>query len=379
MNDEAPWSQEAEQYWMPVDLYVGGSEHAVLHLLYARFWHKVFYDLGLVHTKEPFQKLVNQGMILGESFRYYDDNLADDMSDAAQKKLTRYVSGDVREAEDGPVAKSDGREVKARWIQLGEVAYDDDGGPVHPQDASFPLERVVEKMSKSKGNVINPDDVIREHGADAMRLYEMFIGPLEKAAPWSTDGIQGIYRFLQRAWRLFHEADETSDEETEIYRAPDEGSGTDDQRRLTAQTIVGVTEDLENMRFNTAISKLMVFARDINKQAPLPRESAEAFILLLAPMAPHLAEEVWSLLGYPESLSDAPWPVADRGLLVEDVITLVVQHNGKKRGEIEVPADVTEEAAGELALALENVQRSLGGRDPKKVIVVPGRLVNIVG
>ena len=379
MNDEAPWSQEAEQYWMPVDLYVGGSEHAVLHLLYARFWHKVFFDLGLVHTKEPFQKLVNQGMILGESFRYYDDNLADDMSDAAQKKLTRYVSSDIREAENGPVARSDGREVKARWIQLGEVAYDDDGEPVHPQDESFPLERVVEKMSKSKGNVINPDDVIRVHGADAMRLYEMFIGPLEKSAPWSTDGIQGIHRFLQRTWRLFHEADETSDEETEIYRAPDEGSGTDDQRRLTAQTIVGVTEDLENMRFNTAISKLMVFARDINKQAPLPRESAEAFILLLAPMAPHLAEEVWSLLGYPESLSDAPWPVADRALLVEDVITLVVQHNGKKRGEIEVPADVTEEAAGELALTLENVQRSLGGRDPKKVIVVPGRLVNIVG
>ncbi len=379
MNDEAPWSQEAEQYWMPVDLYVGGSEHAVLHLLYARFWHKVFFDLGLVHTKEPFQKLVNQGMILGESFRYYDDNLADDMSDAAQKKLTRYVSSDIREAENGPVARSDGREVKARWIQLGEVAYDDDGEPVHPQDESFPLERVVEKMSKSKGNVINPDDVIRVHGADAMRLYEMFIGPLEKSAPWSTDGIQGIHRFLQRAWRLFHEADETSDEETEIYRAPDEGSGTDDQRRLTAQTIVGVTEDLENMRFNTAISKLMVFARDINKQAPLPRESAEAFILLLAPMAPHLAEEVWSLLGYPESLSDAPWPVADRALLVEDVITLVVQHNGKKRGEIEVPADITEEAAGELALALENLQRSLGGREPKKVIVVPGRLVNIVG
>ena len=378
-NDEAPWSQEAEQYWMPVDLYVGGSEHAVLHLLYARFWHKVFFDLGLVHTKEPFQKLVNQGMILGESFRYYDDNLADDMSDAAQNKLTRYVSSDVREAENGPVTKSDGCEVKVRWIQLGQVAYDDDGEPVHPQDASLPLERVVEKMSKSKGNVINPDDVIREHGADAMRLYEMFIGPLEKAAPWSTDGIQGIHRFLQRTWRLFHEADETSDEETEIYRAPDEGSGTDDQRRLTAQTIVGVTEDLENMRFNTAISKLMVFARDINKQAPLPRESAEAFILLLAPMAPHLAEEVWSLLGYPESLSDAPWPVADRDLLVEDVITLVVQHNGKKRGEIEVPADVTEEAAGELALTLENVQRSLGGRDPKKVILVPGRLVNIVG
>ncbi|MCP4908444.1 MAG: leucine--tRNA ligase [bacterium] len=375
MNDQAPWSQEAENYWMPVDLYVGGAEHAVLHLLYSRFWHKVFYDLELVHTKEPFQKLVNQGMILGESFRYYDDNVSDD----TEKTPTCYASQEVREGDEGPVAKADGREVKARWIQLGEVAYDDDGAPIHPQDAGLALERVVEKMSKSKGNVVNPDDVIREHGADAMRLYEMFIGPLEKAAPWSTEGIQGIYRFLQRVWRLFHETNEAGDEESEVYRAPVDGAGSDEQRRLTAQTIAGVTEDLENMRFNTAISKLMVFARDIAKDGPLPRDSAETFALLLAPMAPHLAEEAWSLLGYSESLAHSAWPVADERLLVDDVITLVVQHNGKKRGEIQVPADVTEEVARERALAIENVQKSLAGREPKKVIVVPGRLVNIVG
>ena len=374
-NDAAPWSQEAEKYWMPVDLYIGGAEHAVLHLLYSRFWHKVFYDIGLVHTKEPFQKLVNQGMILGESFRYYDDNPTDD----AGKTPTRYVSGDIRETDEGPVAKQDGRAVKARWIQLGDVAYDDDGAPIHPQDASIALERVVEKMSKSKGNVINPDDVIREHGADAMRLYEMFIGPLEKAAPWSTDGIQGVYRFLQRGWRLFHEVDGTEEAGSETYQPPLEGEGSEAQRRLTAQTIAGVTEDLENMRFNTAISKLMVFSRDIAKESPLPRASAETFVLLLSPMAPHLAEEIWALLGHTESLAYAPWPVADERLLVKDVITLVVQHNGKKRGEIQVPADVTEEVARELALANENVQKSLGGRDPKKVIIVPGRLVNIVG
>ena len=316
-------------------------------------------------------------MILGESFRYYDDNVSDAESDAR----TRYASGAVRSAagEDGLVAKDDGRAVKERWIQLGEVAYDDDGNPVHPEDASLALERVIEKMSKSKGNVINPDDVIREHGADAMRLYEMFIGPLEKAAPWSTDGIQGIYRFLQRAWRLFHDATETGGVETETFRAPADGVGTEEQRRLIAQTISGVTEDLEGMRFNTAISKLMVFARDITKDGPMPREAAESFVLLLAPMAPHLAEEVWSLLGHTDSLAHAPWPVADESLLVEDVITLVVQHNGKKRGEIQVPADVTEAVARELALAIENVQKSLDGREPKKVILVPGRLVNIVG
>ena len=371
MNDEAPWSTEAENYWMPVDLYVGGAEHAVLHLLYARFWHKVFYDLGLVHTKEPFQKLVNQGMILGESFRYYDDDMADEKG----KNVARYSSDGVCESEDGPVAKDDGRPLKTRWIQLDEVAYDEDGEPIHPDDAGLDLERVVEKMSKSRGNVINPDDVIREHGADAMRLYEMFIGPLEKAAPWSTEGIQGIRRFLQRVWRLFHQGDE----ENEAYHAPIEGSATDEQRRLAARTIAGVTEDLEAMRFNTAISKLMVFARDVAKGAPFSRESAEVLTLLLAPMAPHLAEELWSLLGNENSLAHEPWPEADEALLVEDEITLVVQVNGKKRGEIRVPADISNEIAEERALAVENVQRILAGRTPKKVIVVPGRLVNIVG
>jgi len=345
-----------------------------LHLLYARFWHKVFYDLGLVHTKEPFQKLVNQGMILGESFRYYDD----DVSEAAAHEptdITRYAADGVRETDDGPVAKDDGRPLKARWVQLGAVAYDAEGDPVHPDDPSLRLERVVEKMSKSKGNVINPDDVIREHGADSMRLYEMFIGPLEKAAPWSTDGIQGIYRFLHRAWRLFHEGAE----DAEIHRAPVPGAGTEDQQRLTAHTIAGVTDDLEAMRFNTAISKLMIFARDIVRDAPLPRESAEIFVLLLSPMAPHLAEELWSLLGHADTLAYVPWPVADERLLVADEITLVVQVNGKKRDEIRVPADITNEAAQERALASDAVHKILDGRKPKKVIVVPGRLVNVVG
>ncbi|MEM9176027.1 MAG: leucine--tRNA ligase [Myxococcota bacterium] len=371
MNDEAPWSEEAEKYWMPVDLYVGGAEHAVLHLLYSRFWHKVFYDLGLVSTKEPFQKLVNQGMILGESFRFYDDNPSDD----ADATPSRYASDVVAETDEGPVLEADGRALKARWLQLKDVTLDEERNAVHPDDPALPLERVVEKMSKSRGNVINPDDVIREHGADSMRLYEMFIGPLEKSAPWSTEGIQGIYRFLQRAYRLFHEGDD----DTERYQAPADGAGTESQRRLTAETIAGVTEDLENMRFNTAISKLMVFARDITKDGALPRESAETFVLLLSPMAPHLAEELWSLLGHEGSLAYEAWPVADEALLVADTVSLVVQHNGKKRGEIEVAADADDAAIEAAAVAVENVQKSLGGRAPKKVIIVPGRLVNIVG
>ena len=311
-------------------------------------------------------------MILGESFRYYDDDVSDS---AAPGSARRYASADVRETDDGPVAKADGRALKARWLHQSKIAVDASGNPVHPEDPALPLERVVEKMSKSKGNVVNPDDVIREHGADSMRLYEMFIGPLEKAAPWSTEGILGIDRFLQRAWRLFH--DEAPDGET--FREPASGEGTLEQRRLTAQTIAGVSEDLEAMRFNTAISKLMVFARDITKDAPLPRAAAEAFVLLLSPMAPHLAEEIWQRLGNSESLAYAAWPVADPALLVSEEITLVVQVNGKKRGEIQVPAGISDAQAQERALALEAVQRILEGRAPKKLIVVKGRLVNIVG
>ena len=230
-NADALISEEAEQYWMPVDLYVGGAEHAVLHLLYSRFWHKFLYDLGVVHTKEPFQKLVNQGMILGSSFRYYDDNLGDDPNATAQV----YSSEQVVVGEDGARAKEDGRELKARWVGPGDVARaaGPERLPFHPAHDDLVLEEVVEKMSKSRGNVINPDDVVAEFGADSMRLYEMFIGPLDKDAPWSTDGIQGVFRFLQRAWRLFHEGE--GDAETLRTLAP--GAGSEAQARLVATTV----------------------------------------------------------------------------------------------------------------------------------------------
>ena len=258
-NQDAPWSSEAERYWMPVDLYVGGAEHAVLHLLYARFWHKVFFDLGLVHTKEPFQKLVNQGMILGESFRYYDDNIDDDPN----AEVHRYSSDQAEISADGPRARNDGTPLKARWVQANEVVVGNDSD--ESRHSGFPdleLERVVEKMSKSRGNVVNPDDVIAQFGADSMRLYEMFIGPLEKAAPWSTDGIQGIYRFLQRCWRLI--VDDSGEEPRTRDLAP--GSGTEEQERLLARTIRGVTADIEAMRFNTAISALMSFRNELRNQ-----------------------------------------------------------------------------------------------------------------
>ena len=358
-NDEAAWSPEAERYWMPVDLYVGGAEHAVLHLLYARFWHKVLYDLGLVHTVEPFQKLLNPGMVLGYSYRYYE---------AAEGGAGRCFSSQEAQLDGETVRHVEtGEELRACWLQSDQVRWKDDE-PWHPEEEIL-LEVVTEKMSKSRGNVVNPDEVIGRFGADTMRLYEMFMGPVEKGAPWSDEAIPGLHRFLQRAHRLL------GGEEG----APAEGAGTPEQARLAAATVAGVTEDVEQLRFNTAISKLMVYVRDVAREAPLPREGASAFVRLLAPFAPHLAEELWRALGGEGSVARADWPEADPALLVREVVRLAVQVNGKRRDEIEVPADADEAAIREAALASEAVARHLGGREPKRVIVVPGRLVNVVG
>jgi leucyl-tRNA synthetase len=343
-NESEAWSADAERYWMPVDLYVGGAEHAVLHLLYARFWHKVLYDLGLVHTREPFQRLLNPGM------------------------------AEVELSGESPRHRDSGVELKERWVRSEEVRWID-GEPIHPRIDGLRLEEVTEKMSKSRGNVVNPDDVIARWGTDTMRLYEMFMGPLEKGAPWSDESIPGLQRFLQRAYRLFVE--EAGEGERPATLA--EGEGTEAQARLTARTIQGVTEDLEGMRFNTAISKLMVFAREVAAEAPLPRRAAESFALLLAPFAPHLAEELWEQLGHPESLAREAWPEADPARLVQETITLVAQVNGKRRDEIEVAASAGEDEIRAAALASPKVQKHLDGREPRKVIVVPGRLVNLVG
>jgi leucyl-tRNA synthetase len=370
-NSEEAWSQKAENYWMPVDLYVGGAEHAVLHLLYSRFWHKVMFDLGLVHTVEPFQKLLNPGMVLGYSYRYYDDN----PNDVPNAEVNAYPSSEARALEESSVHCDTGATLKARWIKAEEVVWSDAGVPMHPTLAGLALEEVTEKMSKSRGNVVNPDDVIAEYGTDAMRLYEMFMGPLDKGAPWSTDSIPGVYRFLQRAYRLFIDDDLDGEKPATIVA----GAGSEAQARLTAKTIVGVSEDIEETQFNTAISKLMVFVRDITKEGPLPRDAADSFLLLLSPFAPHLAEELWQRIGHTESLAREAWPAADAALLVEDTVTLAVQVNGKRRSEIHVASDADEAAIREAALAESAVIRHLDGREPKKVIVVPGRLVNVVG
>ena len=296
-NTEAAWDPEREKYWGPVDLYLGGTEHAVLHLLYARFWHKVLYDLGLVSTAEPFQKLRNQGMILGEN---------------------------------------------------------------------------GEKMSKSRGNVVNPDDVIAAQGADSLRLYLMFLGPLERDKPWNTHGIEGVRRFLDRAWRLV-----VDDEENLDARVVDAEPG-EDTLRVLHKTIDAVTVMTEDLRFNTAISQMMVFVNEMTSLEVRPRSVLEQFVLLLAPYAPHMAEELWSRLGHSGTLSFETWPTADPRYLVEDLITVVVQVNGKVREQLEVPADIGQDEIIAQALASDKVQSWTEGKTIVKTIYVPGKLVSVV-
>lgn len=300
-NNEQSWEEGKEKYWMGekgVDLYIGGAEHAVLHLLYSRFWHKFLYDLGYVSTKEPYYKLVNQGMILGE---------------------------------DG------------------------------------------QKMSKSRGNVINPDDVTADYGADSMRLYEMFMGPLEATKPWNMQGVEGVYRFLQKTWRM------VVDEDTgQLCKEVSDDNGDEATLRLLNQTIKKVGDDIEGFGFNTAISAMMIFVNHLSKHNVRPKSVIDKFVLILAPFAPHIAEELWERLGHRESLAYQSWPEYDKELIKEREIELAVQVLGKIKDRIVIPADADEEQIKEKALASEKVIAAMAGKDVKKIIVIKSRLVNIV-
>ena len=300
-NDEMFADPEKLKYWLPVDVYIGGAEHAVLHLLYARFWHKVLYDLGLVPSREPFQKLFNQGMILAEG---------------------------------------------------------KDGRP--------------EKMSKSKGNVVNPDDIIVSHGADTLRVYEMFMGPLDASIAWSENGLDGSRRFLDRVYRLF------VDEETGKVNDKVQDKDNEELEVSYNFTVKKVSEDIEILGFNTAISQLMVFVNDCYKAEYIPRKYALGFIQLLAPFAPHLAEEMWEVYGNTESISYVPWPTFDESKLVSDTVEIVVQLMGKVKTKLDVKKDLTPAELEQIVLANEEVKELIEGKQVMKVIVVPGRLVNIV-
>ena len=360
-NDKAAWSLEDYEKWMPVDLYVGGSEHAVLHLLYARFWHKVLYDMGLVKTDEPFQKLVHQGMILGTSYRFFAS------PDGEGER--RYFAGTTKvHRSDDPVEIRivDGGELVVEAVAKDEEVELRDGKPTH-KALGIEVVLVTEKMSKSRGNVVNPDSIVKSHGADSLRLYEMFMGPLEAVKPWQTSAIEGVRRFLERTWNVCTNV--TDD-------AP-----SDETRRLVHKTIKKVTEDIGTMRFNTAISAMMILTRHFGTLAKTPRESAKQLALIVSPFAPHIGEELWQRLTLEtptETLAYEAWPAFDPALVKDDTTEIGVQVNGKARASITVAADADEEAAKAVALADAKVQQWTDGKTIKKVIYVKGRILNLI-
>jgi leucyl-tRNA synthetase len=351
-NDKTFCDPAKERYWMPVDLYVGGAEHAVLHLLYSRFWHKVLYDRGFVHSPEPFQKLVNQGMILGE------------MEYTAFKEKGNWVSAC--------------KDIPPGWeaVRLSEDQVEKQGDAfVLKDNPTIQVDARAYKMSKARGNVVNPDDIVDEYGADSLRLYEMFMGPLEATKPWSTRGVEGVYRFLNRVWRLF--VDERA-ERMELAPSVQDVPPDRETLRLLHQTIQRVTADLDNMSFNTAIAAMMEFTNHLTKQPVRPRSVLNTFMLLLSPFAPHLAEELWRALGQEATLAYEPWPAYDEALTKADQIEVPVQVNGKLRSKVTVPADIDDAALRQTALADEKIRALIDGRKLRKVIVVPRKLVNIV-
>jgi len=342
MNDEAFAATDQEKYWMSpagVDLYIGGVEHAVLHLLYARFWHKVLFDLGYVSSVEPFGRLFNQGYI--QAYAYRDE---------------RGIS-----VEATKVVNQDGRPAMDVQDQKGQT-YFYEGQPVSQEYG---------KMGKSLKNAVSPDEINDQYGCDTLRLYEMYMGPLEASKPWNTRDIVGVNRFLRRVWRNFIQDD------TDVILVSDDPA-TDEQMRLLHKTIARMTSDMERMSFNTAIAALIEFLSGIVSLDTIPRSIAEPFILMLAPLAPHISEEIWQRMGHEESLAYAEWPEVDEKWLVQDMLKLVVQVNGKVRGTIEVPADTSKEAIIEAGRTNEKVIRHLEGKEIRREIYVPGRLINIV-
>ena len=324
-NDDEPFSKEAEQYWMPVDQYIGGAEHAVLHLLYSRFWHKVLYDLGIVSTDEPFTRLFNQGMIL--AFAYESATGAKVASDLVKEKDGKYFHS-----------------------QTGEE-----------------LKQIVAKMSKSLKNVINPDDVVKNYGADSLRLYEMFMGPLEATKPWTELGVKGVFGFLGRAYRFFTEL-------KNIHQDEEDPGIT----KSLHQTIKKAQQDIEGLHFNTAISQMMIFTNNCIKKGKVNKQSATTFARVLAPFAPHLAEEIWSIHGEPPTIANQPFPEYNEEYLKEDVFEYPVSFNGKLRFKLELPLSMPEDEIRQQVLDHESAAKWLNGGEPKKIIVVKGRIINIV-
>ena len=358
-NSTALVDPAKEKYWMPVDMYVGGAEHAVLHLLYARFWHKVLYDCGVVSHPEPFQKLVNQGMILGEMEYTAYRNAAGEFVSAEQ-------------VDDNGMDKRTGEKLMPVKMADADLQKQGDGFVLKKQ-ADIRVVARAHKMSKSRGNVINPDDIVKEYGADALRLYEMFMGPLTQVKPWSMKGVEGVARFLNRVYRL------VVDEETRALSAKlSDAEPTREQLRALHVAIKKVTGDIEKMEYNTAISAMMIFVNEAQTWDALPRTIVEPFLLILSPFAPHLAEELWNRWGNEDTLAYEPWPVWKEEFLQEETIEIPVQVNGRLRGRIRVPSAAAESEIIAAALECAEVQPHLAGKEIKKKIYIPQRMVNLV-
>ena len=352
-------------HWLPVDLYVGGAEHAVLHLLYARFWHKVLFDRGYVSCPEPFHRLVNQGMILGEMEYHVSPETF-----AAKKEVVVKLGIDVIHR---PAKEEVDKETYV--LSIGEDQVEKKQGKTLLKGTDIEMIGKADKMSKSRGNVVNPDDVIKEYGADSLRLYEMFMGPLEAVKPWNMKGVEGVYRFLSRVWRLI--VDDAAD--TLTLNASVKGvSPSADTLRELHRTIKKVGEDTEGLRFNTAIAAMMEFVNHLTKLEVKPKAILDPFVLLLAPYAPHVAEELWRALGHSPTLAYEPWPQYDPALTKADTIEVPVQVNGKIKAKLMVPAELDAAGLEAMAMADETVKVALAGKAIKKVIVVPKKLVNVV-
>ncbi len=349
-NDSAPIGAEAEAYWGYPDFYIGGAEHAVLHLLYARFWHKVLHDCGVLSGDEPFKRLFHQGIILGE------------LEFTGYKKDGKWIGAD-KSSEAG-----------AEAVKLSESEVEKSGAAyVLKCDKTVTVEARSYKMSKSRGNVVNPDDIISKYGADSLRLYEMFLGPLEDQKPWNTNGIEGVYRFLKKIWREYVGKDGNLSEKIS-------DGVSDDPSLLKAlnETVKKVTSDIETLRFNTAISQMMIFLSALQKAERVSKASAEKFIKLLAPFAPHIAEELWARLGNVSSVSKAPWPKPEESNADDEPVKMAVQVNGKLRGELTAAKSATKDEILEAAKSLKNVAAFIGGKTVVREICVPGKIVNIV-